>query len=180
MLISKTIDLQYFRYPWSMPIHLNGIVIVFINDGSNGSSGMCPHPTVQFNQKKRIALPHLGSCWIATGISCFLLPLLRMYEVSESATTKANRRIQILFRDHLLLMLCFLTGYREILHCSGSLSFSSRRTEIITNYQEPPSENMFKDKLTKPINTVTVESGNVSMQKEIIQNRRKFKGGQFQ
>ena len=38
---------------------------------------------------------------------------------------------------------------------------------------------MFKDKLTKLIIMVTVKSGNVRMQKEIIQNRRKFKGGEF-
>ena len=73
-----------------------------------------------------------------------------------------------------------MLGYREILQCNGTLSFSSSNAEITTNYREPPCKIMFKDKLTKLIITVTVKSGNVSMQKEIIQNRWKFKRGEFQ
>ena len=56
-----------------------------------------------------------------------------------------------------------------------TLTFSNANIETTTNYKGVPSEDMFKDDLTKLTIIVVVKSGDAGVQTEIFRNRRRFK-----
>ena len=72
-------------------------------------------------------------------------------------------------------ILTYVSDYTDSMAKQRTLTFSNANIETTTNYKGVPSEDMFKDELTKLTIVVIVKSGDASVQREIFRNRRHFK-----